>query len=204
MSEELIACPQCDALMPEPELEEGTKVVCSRCGGKVFDKKKNSIERTLAISIAGLLIFFPAINLPLMGIGAAGLFNEASLLDCITILLANDFYLIAFCVFIFTIAVPIVRLGSVFYIMMCIKTERIPHGLTKFFSSFHTLDTWAMLHVFFLGMVVTMYKLLSLAELSVNTGLAAFLLLLLCSTMISVTIDSHLIWKKLDEHQGRS
>lgn len=203
MSEELIACPHCDAIMTEPDIEEGNKVMCTRCGGKIFERKVDSINRTFAISLAGLIIFIPAMTLPIMGIGAAGLFNDASLIDCITILLANGFYLIAVCLFIFTIAVPLVRLGSVFYITWCIKTERIPKSLTKFFSSFHVLDTWAMLHVFFLGVVVTMYKLLSLADLSIDSGLAAFLLLLMCSTAISVTLDHHLVWKKLDEHHDR-
>ena len=56
-----------------------------------------------------------------------------------------------------------------------------------------------MLNVFLLGIVVSMYKLLDDAELSVDYGLLAFVLLLICSTMASVTLDQHYVWQKLEK-----
>jgi paraquat-inducible protein A len=57
-----------------------------------------------------------------------------------------------------------------------------------------------MLNVFLLGIVVSMYKLLDDTELTVNYGLLAFVLLLLCSTMVTVTLDQQYIWDKLERN----
>ena len=56
-----------------------------------------------------------------------------------------------------------------------------------------------MLNVFMLGIVVSMYKLIDDTELSVNLGLLAFILWLVCSTMSAVALDQDYIWDKLEK-----
>ncbi len=201
---QLIACPNCDALSQKVVLHEGQKALCACCGSKLFSHRPDAINRTLAASIAGLMFVIPAMTLPLIGVGLVGRFNEASLVECIADLVANDFPIIALCVFLFTIAVPIVRLVTAFYVSYRIKTKKITPHLLQFFRSYHTLDNWVMLHVFLLGLIVSMYKLVSMAELSVGIGLSAFILLQLCSTLVSVTLDHYAIWEELEYANGRS
>ena len=56
-----------------------------------------------------------------------------------------------------------------------------------------------MLNVFLLGIIVSMYKLLDDTEVSVDYGLLAFILLLLSSTLVSVTLDQHYVWQTLEQ-----
>ena len=149
--------------------------------------------------LAGLLLFIPALVLPILGIRAVGTYNEASLLECVLLLINSEFYLVALCVFMFTIAIPLVRLISAFYLCLQLKRNRISKGLLVFFRSYHRLDNWAMLHIFFLGIVISIYKLLTMATLSMEGGLIALLLLLFCATFISTTLDHHFVWQKLEE-----
>jgi len=195
----MLACHHCDSLLPIPLLSEGQKAYCGCCGGALFSKKKDAINRTIAVATAGLLLLLPAILLPIIGVAAAGLYNDASLVDCITLLIDTRNYIIAFAVFMFTIAIPTVRLFTALYISLCIKFNRTKPSLLVFFRSYHILDTWTMIHVFFMGIIVSMYKLSSLADMSIGGGLLSLVLLLLCSTLVSVTMDQHSIWHKLEE-----
>ena len=70
----------------------------------------------------------------------------------------------------------------------------------QFFRSYHQLDNWTMLQVFLLGIVVSIYKLLQSAELDFGIGLVAFVALLICTTLVSVTLDQHHIWERLEQH----
>lgn len=194
----MVACHQCDSLYPTPQVKENEKALCSGCGSILFIHKKDSINRVLAVSLAGLLFFLPAILLPIVGISAVGIYNDASLLDCITLLIEGQFYIMAFAVFLFTIAIPVVRLASALYIAASIKYNYIKPSLLGFFRSYHMLDSWTMTHVFFMGVVVSMYKLMTLADMSVDTGLLSLLSLLVCSTLVSVTMDQHFIWETLE------
>lgn len=163
------------------------------------ERKVNSIERSYSWSMAGLLLLLPAVLLPIMGVTLAGQYHHASLLDCILALIDRGFFMIAILVFLFAIAVPVVRLLGSFYITYSFKFNKLKPSLLYFFRAFHHLDNWAMLNVFMLGIVVSMYKLLDDTELSINMGLFAFILWLISSTMAAATLDQDYIWQKLED-----
>lgn len=198
-TKQLIACPLCDALYDKPKLKQGQSTKCTRCGSIIEERKVNSIERSYHWSLAGIVLLVPAIILPIIGVSLAGQYHNASLLDCIIALIDRGFYMIAILVFLFAIAVPIVRLFGSFYITYSFKFNRLKPSLLYFFRAFHHLDNWAMLNVFMLGIVVSMYKLLDDTDLSVNMGLIAFILWLISSTMAAATLDRDYIWQELED-----
>lgn len=195
----LVVCRRCDAVLTKPQIEPGQKAICPGCSAMLFELKKNPMERTMAVSLAGLLLFFPAILLPMIGVTAAGAHNEASLIDCIVILLNTGYPIVSLIVFLFTVAIPIVHLLAAFYIALAVHTNKISRSLFVFFRSYHVLDSWTMLHVFFLGVVVSIYKIVELAELTIGGGLISFVLLLVCSTLVSITLDHHYVWETMEQ-----
>ena len=194
-----VACQQCDALYEKPKLKQGQLAKCHRCGSTLIERKVDSIERSFNWSLAGLILMLPAILLPIMGVTLAGQFHQASLFDCILVLIDREFFMIALLVFLFAIAVPIVRLTGALYISYSFKFNKLKPSLLNFFRAYHHLDNWAMLNVFMLGIVVSMYKLIDDTELSVNLGLLAFIFWLICSTMSAVALDQDYIWDKLEK-----
>lgn len=197
-AKQLIACQQCDALYDTPMLKQGQSAICTRCGSMLTERKVDSIERSFFWSLAGIILSVPAILLPIMGVTLVGQYHHASLLDCILVLIDRGFIMIATLVFLFTLAIPVVRLLGAFYITYSFKFNRLKPSLLYFFRAHHYLDNWAMLNVFLLGIVVSMYKLLDDTELSVNMGLLAFILWLICSTMASSALDQDYIWQELE------
>lgn len=197
-TKQLIACQQCDALYDAPILKQGQSAKCTRCGCLLAERKVDSIDRSFYWSLAGLMLSAPAILLPIMGVSLVGQYHHASLLDCILALIDSGFFMIATLVFLFTLAVPVVRLLGAFHIAYSFKFKRLKPSLLNFFRAYHYLDNWAMLNVFMLGIVVSMYKLLDDTELSVNMGLLAFILWLICSTMASSALDQDYIWQELE------
>ncbi|MBU2869491.1 paraquat-inducible protein A [Colwellia sp. E2M01] len=195
----LVACKQCDALYDKPHLKQGQIAKCNRCGSILIERKIDSINRSFYWSLAGLIFMLPAILLPIMGVTLAGQFHQASLFDCIIVLIERGFFMIASLMFLFAIAVPIVRLSGALYLAYSFKFNRLKPSLLNFFRAYHHLDHWAMLNVFMLGIVVSMYKLTDDTELSVNLGLLAFIFWLICSTMSAVALDQDYIWDKLEE-----
>lgn len=196
----LVACRLCDALYDKPLLKQGQSAKCIRCGSTLAERKVNSIERSFNWSLAGVLMMLPAILLPIMGVSLAGQFHQASLFDCILVLIDRGFFMIASLVFLFAIAVPVVRLVGALYLSYHFKFKRLKPSLLNFFRAYHHLDNWAMLNVFMLGIVVSMYKLLDDTELSVNLGLFSFILWLISSTMASSSLDQDYIWDELEQN----
>ncbi len=197
-TQQLIACQQCDALFDKPNLKQGQHAKCNRCGSSLVERKVDSINRSFYWSIAGIILMVPAILFPIMGVALAKQYNNASLLDCIFVLIDRGFFMIAVLVFLFALAIPIVRLFGALYLAYSFKYKRLKPSLLNFFRAYHHLDNWGMLNVFMLGIIVSMYKLLDDTELSVHLGLLAFILWLICSTMASTALDQDYIWDKLE------
>jgi paraquat-inducible protein A len=194
-----IACPQCDLLLEKKLTAICQRARCPRCSCILSERKKNSVERTFAVSLAGLVCFFPAAMLPLLGLQAAGLKNEASLLQCVQAVLENGLYLAGLLILLFCILVPLLRLLIIFYLSV-----RVLSGLRSsldidLFRVFHEMEEWGMLEVFLLGLIVSLYKILSLADVIFGFGFLAFIMLLLSATLVTVFLNEDLMWEKLSE-----
>jgi len=126
LANDWLACHQCDALYVHPQLNDGQRAECGRCGATLFERKVNSIERTFALSVAGLILLIPAIMLPIMGITLAGQYQEASLLDAITQLIVKGYFMVATLVFMFTIAVPTVKLIGALIVFAVLTYQAAP------------------------------------------------------------------------------
>lgn len=198
MSDDNIICPSCDFLQHRPTLSEGQKLTCCQCGHTLLHRRKDSIERTLALSVAGLVAFLPAMILPVIGVSKLGFSNQASLIDCINLLVEQGFPIAALFVFSFTLLVPLLRLLSNVVISACIIMNVKVRWLVPFFRTYVQLNSWAMLQVFMLGIIISMYKIGDLAELTIGWGLASLTLMLTCSTLIAVSLDDDLVWQHLE------
>ena len=63
---QVIACPDCDLLLEKIPVATGEKLCCPRCGETLKEPKTNSISRTLALALTGLLLYPFAIFMPIM------------------------------------------------------------------------------------------------------------------------------------------
>ena len=198
-TDENIVCPCCDFVQHRPNLAAGQKLSCFQCGHTLLHRRKNSIERTLALSVAGLVAFIPAMTLPVIGVSKLGFSNQASLIDCIQLLIDQGFPIAAMFVFCFTLLVPFLRLLSNVVISLCVSKRKHVSWLIPFFRTYVQLNSWAMLQVFMLGIIISMYKIGDLAELTIGWGLASLVLMLTCSTLIAVSLDDDLVWRHLED-----
>lgn len=53
----MIACHECDLLHRVRPLPVETKALRTRCGAILYRRRRNSLDRTLALNIAGLILF---------------------------------------------------------------------------------------------------------------------------------------------------
>jgi len=63
------------------------------------------------------------------------------------------------------------------------------------------LSPWGMMDVFFLGILVSLVKLVALADIALNTGFYAFLLLIVAYAAAMSSLDMHTLWEGL-RHQS--
>lgn len=195
----LLACPECDALQRQPKLAPGAAAACVRCGAELVRDKPDSLEQTLAFMVGAAVAFACANAFPLMELEAQGITTEANLYGLVEQLFATGWPSVAIVVLVTVIVVPAAQIITSLYLLVSIKLGRLPRLLQPAIRTLDWIWRWGMVEVFFLGALLSMVKLTQLA--SVHIGIALYALgayVLLLSGAVAA-FDSHSLWRRVEE-----
>lgn len=168
----LVACPECDALQREVRLPAGGVAQCVRCGAKLFREKPDTLDHTLACITAAAVAFLCANTFPLMELDAQGIRTSATLFEASVELVESGWPSVALLVFVTTILAPALQLALALYLLVPLKLGFVPPRLNAAVRALDAIWPWGMLDVFLLGALVSLVKLTQLAE--VYTGSALY------------------------------
>lgn len=191
------ACPECDVLLKLASPALGEKAHCPRCGYLLQRPRKQSIERTFALSIAGLILMIPANLMPLVGIKILGNSNDGTLWSGTVMLAHEDMWIVAILVFLSSILFPLLNIILSLLISAHLYFNTPNRYLALWMRCLQHLDEWAMLEVYMLGIIVACVKLSSLADLKFGFGLYAFIALLIITVMLTSSLDKYLFWQRI-------
>jgi paraquat-inducible protein A len=192
----MIACHECDLLHRIRPLPVGTQARCTRCGAVLYRRRSNSLNRTLALNIAGLILFVLANSFPFLALRFEGQYQQIVLLTGIRELSRQGLPEIAVLVLLTTIISPLVQLTGLLYVLLPLKLDRLPPAVWRVFRWVRSLQPWSMLEVFMLGILVALVKLAKMADIVPGISLFCFLGLIYVLAAISAVLDPNSVWEK--------
>ncbi len=199
----LTACHECDLLVKKQPVAYGEKACCPRCGNKLYEPKKSSVDKCMAMAISGLILIFPANFLPLMTMEVLGRSEQDTLISGVVALSQEGYWFVALLVLAAGTLIPLSKLLLMLFITSCLKWGLRPGFLAWSFRFYHEIDTWGMIEVYMLAILVSAVKLLDIAEIVPGVGLYCFAVLLLTTVLLSVNLDENLFWEMIEDHENR-
>jgi paraquat-inducible protein A len=194
------ACHECDLLQDIPTLKHGEVARCIRCGALLKRCHSNSLDRSLAFAITGLILFIIANMFPLISLKALGISQHGTLFSATLALLNAEMPFLALLMLFTTILFPLMSLCGTIYVLTMIRMKRITPTIAPLFRFLRSTDAWGMLEVFLLALIVAAVKLVDVAEVVTGISLYAFILLIITLTTLSLTLNPDDVW---DEFRAR-
>lgn len=194
----LIICHECDLLQHQPQIEHHGNLLCSRCRAVLFRSIPDSIERTIALSIAGLILFVVANLLPFLSFEIASKVTHTNLMTGIKELSLQGEWLLAFLVLFTTVLAPAIQLGLMLYICIPLALGRPAAGTRPAFRLLQQLRAWNMIEVFMIGILVALVKLAMMATIVPGIAMWSFMLLIFIITAATASIDGRVVWQRLE------
>jgi paraquat-inducible protein A len=194
-----IACHDCDLIHRLKTLPAKGAANCIRCGAVLYKHKANSLDRTLAFALGGLILFILANSFPFLALRIGSQVRETTLITGIHELYVQGMQAIAILVLLTTVLVPFAQMMCLFYILLPLKFGRLAKRLPRVFRFLQSVQPWGMMEVFMVGILVSVVKLADMAKIIPGISLYAFLALIFVLTAMTVSLDSHLIWQKWEE-----
>ena len=190
------ACHCCGLIHRVPELSPGQVAECVRCLSVVerTGNSRQSAGRTAAAALGALVLFWPAILLPVLEIEQLGRRYDSSILMGTVELLRHGSWFVGIVVLLFSIVFPLTKL----LLLLELSFLGILHRRHKAFTYriMEHAGKWSMMDVFLLAFMVMLVKLGSLVTFQFGPAVVAFVLCVGMSMIASITFDSHLIWEQ--------
>lgn len=194
-----IACPACDLLLQKIHTVSGKELFCPRCQTSLYQKKVNSVSRVLAISIAGLLFYIPAIFMPILTLNTMGMEQDGSVFDAFLCFYNQQYYLVTILLFLTSILFPLIRLSILFTVSLQLKIRLYSKSLFFLFRTAQHLDEWGMPDVYLIAIIVSIIKIHKVASIEYNIGFFCFILLVLMTRAATSALEPECFWQTLDE-----
>ena len=194
----LLACHECDLVHNIPPIPARASARCVRCGSVLLRGKPNSIDRTLAFALAGLILFVVACTFPFLAMENAGIVQETALLTGVYNLYEQKMHALATLVLLTCVLVPLVQILGLLYIMIPLKRNRPIRDAVPVFRLYLHLQPWGMMEVFLLGILVALVKLGKMATIVPGIAVIAFGILIFVLAAAFTALDPHLVWERLE------
>jgi paraquat-inducible protein A len=199
---QLIACRYCDLLQREIPLKSGCAASCRRCGAVLYRNATDSIDRTLAYTLAAAVLFVIANVFPLFAIEIQGSHSEINLLGAVRSLWDQQVRSISLLVFLTTILIPAFELITMAYLLLPLKFHHVPAGYTHFLRMMQIVEPWGMVEVFMLGVLVSLVKLTSSFKVIPGVALWSFGCLTLLLAAAASSFSARDVWARLERKPG--
>jgi len=190
----LVICEQCYTLHEEVPIKDGTKAVCSGCGGILYRYDSKLIEYGLALSITGLIFFILANLFPLVQIEILGNEQFITIPKTFIALFDNGFYVVgllcAFLIFIFPFMIFTINL-VLFALLKLEKGENLTKELLVLLSH---IKPWSMSDIFLISILVALVKLIGYAQIHMGISFWALILFVLIDLYITRMIKVSEVW----------
>ena len=132
-----------------------------------------------------------------MTMSIEGQHNAATILDSARALYGEGMWPLAIAVALAGIVMPLVKIVGMIAVLLPMQLGLRPSWLVAGFRLVEKVQTWAMMEVYLLGVIVAYVKLQDLAHVELGVSAIAFVATILLLAAADARFDPHTIWRRL-------
>jgi paraquat-inducible protein A len=203
--DDIIVCPQCDAVYRFRKPEKGERAACARCHKILIAPRRNAGLQIIAVALAVLFLIIGAAVFPFLTIDAAGAKNAVSVLDAALAFSGGPMIFLSLATAALIIFIPLLRVLLTLYVLIPLVLDRpaARHAVRAFRLS-EALRPWSMAEIFAIGCAVALVKVADLANLGFGPAFWMFGILV----VLVIAQDSFMckwsVWHRLEHPKTTS
>jgi paraquat-inducible protein A len=191
-SKQAISCETCE-LMIDAAREHSA---CPRCGARIRRRKPDAMRRTLALVIAGYLLYLPANLLPVLSIERFGRDDPSTIVGGVHELITSGLWPLAIIVFTASVVVPLIKLFglTLMLVMTRLRSRRWLVGRTRMYRFIDRIGRWSNIDIFMISILAALLQFGTLSSLRPQPGAIAFAAVVVITMLASRSFDARVMW----------
>ncbi len=183
--------------MPATTLAVGEASSCPRCGHTLSRHLPEQERRPIAYGFAAIIMFVLSNAFTFMSFSAKGVGQEMTFLQCITTLVDQGYLFLGAVLSLTLIGLPLVYMGSIMLVLWRVDKDLHSNALRSLGRLLCRIKPWLMVDVFLIGVLISLVKLMGMADIKMGLSFWAFVgYTLLLIKMIS-SLDRMWLWQRL-------
>ncbi len=167
----LIGCDECGLITNVPLLSQAQTAQCPRCGHTLTQTPQKPYQTAVALTISCLILLVLSLTFPFMSFSVQGMTQEITLLNAAKML--GEFQNVLLAILLFT---TVILFPALYITILLFVSFKAAQSTQRQLSSSEiqrakllcktllTVQPWLMVDVFLIGVLVSLIKIASLAE----------------------------------------
>ena len=194
----IIACPHCDLLQRLPEVAPGASARCPRCDKELWRRREDSLNRTLALSLAALVLYVVANTVPMLGLTAVGHAASTTVVGGAQQLWRDGEQIVAVLVLFAAVISPALQIGLMLAIVAAARREQPPAWVGTLLRHLPFARNWSMIEVMLIGVLVALTKIADYATVIPGVALFSLGVLVFLLAAMQSNFDPREVWERVE------
>ena len=200
----LVACPNCDLVQRLPDIAPGQTARCPRCDSELWRRREDTLNRTLALTVAAALLCIIANCVPMLGITAVGRESFTTIIRGAELLWEHGMHAVSVLVFFTAVLAPALQIGFQLLVLLGARCECPPAWVGTLLRHLPFTRIWSMLEVMLLGVLVSLTKIAEYATVIPGHALFAVGALVVVLAAMQSSFDPREVWERVEWAHARN
>ena len=191
-----LLCLDCELVVGIHRAEGDERHRCPRCGARLTPRRQASLAITTALSLAGLIFYFPANLFPVLNITRFGHSEAYTIMGGIRDLAEAGLWPLALLVLLASFIVPVLKLIGLTWCIASIRWRSawLLRQRTMLYRFIDYIGRWSNIDVFVVSIAAALVQFGNLSTVEPGPGIASFAAVVVLTMIAADAFDPRLMW----------
>ncbi|MEW5773067.1 MAG: paraquat-inducible protein A [Thermodesulfobacteriota bacterium] len=192
-------CHVCHLLVSRPAVPP-RRLACPRCGAALHQRKPDSLSRTWALLLAAVILYVPAMALPIMETATLTGVRQDTILSGVVYLVTSGMWPLAAIVFFASVVVPVLKILALSFLLVSVqrRSRWRPRDRTRLYRLNEAVGRWSMVDIYVVTVLTALVRLRALAVVEARPGALFFAAVVVSTMLAAMSFDPRLIWDRME------
>jgi paraquat-inducible protein A len=190
--EGLASCHTCGRVSPVAEAH------CPRCDAPLHLRKPDSLARTLSLMLAAVVLYIPAMALPVMRISGLQGGDDSTIMSGVITFWKEGSYPVAIIIFTASVLIPLLKIAAIAWLCLAAsgKVGGSGHVLNWTYHITEIVGRWSMVDVFVVAILACLVRLGNLMTITAGPAAISFAGVVILTMFSAMAFDPRLLWDR--------
>jgi paraquat-inducible protein A len=169
---------------------------CDLCGKRLHTRQPHSLQKTLALLLTAVLLYFPANLLPIMETTQLGSTTRSTIVEGVWLLWHHGSYPTSMIIFVASVVVPVAKILALLWLCWTVfrRSPYRPNERERLYRITEFVGRWSMVDVFVVALLVALVQIAGIMTVEPGPAALAFCAVVVFTMLAAQAFDARLIW----------